>query len=312
MPYLQSVSANTRDYLFQQFPQLTPAWLASFNDGVQALVDKWQLSFSAHEHSSRFGAILYGTSALFGDVALKIVPGFSPRLRAEIACYRELPYREMCPLYAADEDLGALLLRYVPPIQANRSASREAVFRRLYAQRRPFLPEDEALLSLFPRYEAVLKDVLARARREVESQRDENLLPFLPSIELALDKMENFAAQPRFVIHGDAHEYNMLMDGENCVLIDPLGYIAPFEFEYARYLGTAMKSTSLSRDEMASLLKRLLPAQADPGQALAAFAIDVTLRACNTFIEGNTYEEICQGADWAHRAWRYVADLARI
>ena len=58
-----------------------------------------------------------GAIALFGEkygkVAVKIVPWFSPRLQGEVYCYPHLPYKEMCPLFAVDEKLGAMLLKYV-------------------------------------------------------------------------------------------------------------------------------------------------------------------------------------------------------
>lgn len=89
-----------------------------------------------HEPCSRFGAILYGASARYGRVAVKVVPWFSPRLKTEVFCYRHLPYREMCPLYDVDEKLGAMLLRYVPAANSADHAPRERVFRSLYEQRR--------------------------------------------------------------------------------------------------------------------------------------------------------------------------------
>ena len=157
----------------------------------------------------------------------------------------------------------------------------------------------------------VLEDVLKNARNVVTSSSDEKLNAFLPSITRSEASIRLFDRCERYIIHGDAHEYNMLMDGENCVLIDPLGYVAPFEIEYARYLGTAMKFTQMSADEFFGLLKRILPESADLRAVLTAFAIDTTLRGCNTFIEGNTYDEICFGADWARRAWAYADALIK-
>lgn len=306
MAYLHYISRNTRDFLSQQYPDRTPEWINAFSGEVDRLSEKWGLSLSCHEKNSRFGAILYGESKAYGDVAVKIVPWFCSRLETEVYCYRRLPYREMCPLYDVDMKMGALLLKFVPPSQDAGCASREAVFLSLYEQRLPYDGEKSAL----PRYENVLSQVLSTAENAVKSENDPRLRPFLPSIRRAAETMQNFADAERYVIHGDAHEYNMLTDQCGCVLIDPLGYIAPFDFEYARYFGTAMKEACLSNDEMASLIRRVLPRNANTKSALDAFAVDVTLRACNTFIEGNTYEEICFGGDWARRAWEYRDALA--
>lgn len=308
MSFEHLISENTVSYLLQQFPEETPKWLSVFDSEVTRISQKWKLVLSGHERNSRFGTILYGTSEFFGDVAVKIVPAFSPRLKSEIFCYRQLPYREMCPLYDVDEPLGAMLLRYVSPSSGNNAPHREAVFRRLYEERRI---ADDQTARVLPRYENVLEDVLKNARNVVTSSSDEKLNAFLPSITRSEASIRLFDRCERYIIHGDAHEYNMLMDGENCVLIDPLGYVAPFEIEYARYLGTAMKFTQMSADEFFSLLKRILPESADLRAVLTAFAIDTTLRGCNTFIEGNTYDEICFGADWARRAWAYADALIK-
>ena len=301
MEYLHYISQNTRDFLTQQYPDRTPEWTSAFSGEVERLIEKWKLSLSCHELNSRFGAILYGTSEIYGDVAVKVVPWFCSRLETEVYCYRHLPYREMCALYDVDMKMGALLLKYVPPRADADRAAMESVFSSLYAQRMRFDGESCAL----PRYEDVLSNVLSTAESAVKRLGDARLDAFLPSIARAAETMRSFDGFGRYVIHGDAHEYNILSGGDACVLIDPLGYVAPFCFEYARYLGTAMKETALSNGELASLVNRVLPRGESANRALDAFAVDVTLRACNTFIEGNTREEIRAGGDWARRAWRY-------
>lgn len=306
MAYHSCISEGTVSYLTQQFPTEAPAWLEAFPGELQRICEKWAFTPEGHEPCSRFGAILYGTSARYGRVAVKVVPWFSPRLKSEIFCYRQLPYREMCPLYDVDEHLGAMLLRYVPAADRADRASRERVFRSLYEQRRPAAPDEDAL----PRYEDVLDGVLSHARAVVTEAGDAQLLPFLPSIERALAAMETFRTSERYLIHGDAHEYNMLVEDGGCVLIDPLGYVAPIEFEFARYLGTAMKEHPLTNAEMDALVTRILPEDVDRARAMTAFAIDTTLRGCNTFIEGNTPAEIVFGGGWAARAWQYADALS--
>ena len=115
--------------------------------------------------------------------------------------------------------------------------------------------------------------------------------------------MSAFDGEERCLIHGDAHAFNLLAEGDSCLMIDPLGYVAPFAFEWARYLGTAMKEKDIPQDDFRAMALRLSGGNAPLETVTRAFAIDTTLRACNTFIEGNTYEEICFAADWAKRAW---------
>ncbi len=301
--YKELISASTVSYLAKQFPDLAPAWIDAFPNEVDRLIEKWQLSPFGHEGNSRFGTIIYANSHMYGDVAVKIIPNFSSRLKSEILCYRSLPYKEMCALYDVDESFGALLLKYIPETTPRDKQREEQVFLSLYEQKREAANQDRFL----PLYEDVFSEVSRNAVREIRLAKDESLVHLLSSIQKSEEGLNDFLNDKRYIIHGDAHEYNMLHECAGCVLIDPLGYIAPFEFERSRYLGTAMKHTEMDNDAFFALTARMLPKGERMKKQLTAFAIDTTLRACNTFIEGNTYEEICFAVDWAKRAWNYAA-----
>ena len=303
--HVSYISEGTVSYLKQQFPSHADEWLSALPDALKRLVDKWQLTFTGHESNSRFGTILYAQSQEHGEVAVKIVPWFCPRLKSEIECYRALPYREMCRLYDVDEELGAMLLKYVRQ-EKNDTIDKALAFSALYEQKKRASEADYPLL--YP-YREVLMDVLSNAERVICTTGDEKLSVYLPSIQKARNAYCDFENDEKYIIHGDAHEYNMLGSENGCILIDPLGYIAPFAFEYARYLGTAMKETEMPAEAFFSLSERVFSGKGDFKKNLTAFAIDVTLRACNTFIEGNTYDEILFAGSWAKRAWAYLERL---
>lgn len=303
--HLSFISDGTISYLKQQFPDHADEWFNDLDASLNRLMDKWQLTFTGHERNSRFGTILYAESRLYGAVAVKIVPWFCPRLKSEIECYHSLPYKEMCRLYDVDEHLGAMLLKFVGETDAVK-CDKALVFESLCRQKKPASKEEYPLL--YP-YSEVLEEVLKNAKQVVKARGDENLHFFLPSIEKAENAIRLFENDEKYIIHGDAHEYNMLGSENGCVLIDPLGYIAPFAFEYARYLGTAMKENELSKEDFFRLAEKVFSGEGDFRKNLTAFAIDVTLRACNTFIEGNTYEEILFAGSWAKRAWAYLENM---
>lgn len=306
MTYHDYISDATLQYLLQRYPEHTPGWLESFQREVSRLEELWGVTVEGYERDSRFGTILYGCSERYGRVAMKIVPWFSPRLMGEVYCYHHLPYKEMCPLYAVDEKLGAMLLKYVPLTEKADPARKEAALAAMYAQRRAATQEDERHV---PRYENVLAEVSAIALREIAATGDAGYAHLALSIDRAEKAMAEFAHSERYLIHGDAHAFNLLEEGEGCLMIDPLGYVAPFAFEWARYLGSAMKEQNMAEGNFCAMTLRLTQGNAPLEEALRAFAIDTTLRACNTFIEGNTYQEICFAADWARRAWGYYDAL---
>lgn len=302
MSYHEYISNATLHYLMQRYPAHTPGWLEAFGEEVCRLEKMWGVTVQGYERDSRFGAILYGSSNIYGDVAMKIVPWFSPRLKGEVYCYQHLPYREMCPLYAVDDQLGAMLLKYVPAAETEDPACKEATLAALYDQRSKATAEDKTHV---PRYEAVLADVADNAMAVIGETGDPGYAHLAESIARAREAMVRFDGEERCLIHGDAHAFNLLEAEASCLMIDPLGYVAPFAFEWARYLGTAIKAADVPVDEFCAMVQRLSQDRIPLEDVLAAFAIDTTLRACNTFIEGNTREEICLAADWAMRAWRY-------
>lgn len=307
MSYQAYISQATLHYLMQRYPAYTPEWLKNFEGEVRRLEKKWGVTVEGHERDSRFGTILYGRSQVYGPVAVKIVPWFSPRLMGEVYCYQHLPYKEMCPLYAVDEKLGAMLLKYVTVPECADPEKKEAAIAALYPQRRIATQEDAQHV---PHYEDVLSEVSAIALENIARTGDAGYAHLALSVQRAAEAMAAFRDSERCLIHGDAHAFNLLEEGDSCLMIDPLGYVAPFAFEWARYLGTVMKEEELPVDVFLGMAGRISGGNAPMEEVLRAFAIDTTLRACNTFIEGNTYQEICRSADWARRAWDYYDRLA--
>lgn len=306
MSYHDYISDATLKYLMQRYPEHTPGWMETFEGEVNRLEAMWGVKVEGYERDSRFGTILYGHSERYGWVAMKIVPWFSPRLQGEVYCYHHLPYKEMCPLYAVDEKLGAMLLKYVTAAENADPAKKEDAIAALYPQRRIATEEDSRHV---PHYEDVLAEVSAIALAEIARTGDPGYAHLALSIQRAEKAMATFQNSERCLIHGDAHAFNLLEEGDSCLMIDPLGYIAPFAFEWARYLGSAVKEKNLPADYFRDIVLRLTQDNAPIEEALRAFAIDTTLRACNTFIEGNTHQEICFAADWAKRAWDYYDAL---
>ena len=223
MSYHEYISNATLQYLMQRYPDHTPAWLETFQGEVHRIEEMWGVTVKGYERNSRFGTILYGHSDLYGEVAVKIVPWFSPRLKGEVYCYQHLPYREMCPLYAVDEKLGAMLLKYVPAAEASDPARKEAALAALYTQRRIASAEDEIHV---PRYEAVLTEVADNAMRVIGETGDPGYAHLADAIARAREAMARFDGAERCLIHGDAHAFNLLEEGSSCLMIDPLGYVA--------------------------------------------------------------------------------------
>lgn len=303
----QVISQGTKAFLTDRYPLYAADWIDRFPQNVEQLCDRWQFTPDGYESGSRFGAILYGVSETYGRCAMKLIPYFCERLETEIACYRMLPYREMCAMYDCETEIGALLLQYVESEPAAPAIAH--VFEGFIPQRRR--ADDECVKAGIPRYERVLATVTDNALREIGLRGDETLMPLQASIVRAKDAMKRFRNHDRYLIHGDIHRHNMIVSGGKVSVIDPLGYIAPFAFEFTRFLGTEIKEYGMTAETLAESLDRMRADILGITDVTDALGIDTTLRACNTFIEGDTIESIRNGVRWARDAWRYGDEIKR-
>lgn len=92
----------------------------------------------------------------------------------------------------------------------------------------------------------------------------------------------------QYIIHGDMHRHNLLELNNVIKAIDPIGYVAPFEIEYARYIGTELEMIIDSdvESEINSRLKEMLEffSEFSPSIGVALY-IDVVFRMHNATFE---------------------------
>lgn len=299
------IKGATYDFLISNYGNRAKYWIDNINDTIKYLSVFWNINITdGSNFKSRFGCLLLGTVQGI-EVVLKLIPPCCPRLEQEIKCYSILPYHNMAELIASDLEKGALLLKriYCKPIDSIDMIA--DLFEAMYKERTVATNEQLTL------YQNAFFESLGNAFLQVIQSNDKHLARFLTIISHAKTYYNNQKETTCYLLHGDVHINNILFDGEQMVLIDPIGYIGPFEIEYARFIGTFIRENDLNGISLETIIEKISRQKCSTEKIAIAVGYDVTMRACNTFIEGNTYDEILAALEWAEKTWGLVEQTVK-
>ncbi len=101
---------------------------------------------------------------------------------------------------------------------------------------------------------------------------------------------KEFKDSEKYVIHRDLHQYNILDDGERFYGVDPVGNIAPKEFECVRYIRNDLRG----KDDYSGRYKTLIKVFgqfADPLRITLAFIIDAAFHVVSSTFENEEKTE---------------------
>ena len=270
-----------KEYLGKNYPIQTEQWISSLMDTIGCLQYKWKFREYQVFGNSHFGLILKAESEIYGKVVVKLIPPFIGRFEGELSLY--LLYKDtqiMCELYDYDRTLCALLLKRAMPGS--------------FAE---FDKDNESkVLEFFKRLNKKLKKatcktighdyarILTEKRNYIELVKGHEIISaYVEEANRVYE--EAFAQEEKYLLLGDVHQYNLLDDGGDYVAIDPIGYIAPKEFEAARYIGTVL--TEHIDDVSYQLRNAIEKFSAIYNKRLltAALFVDVVFRLHNTTFE---------------------------
>lgn len=295
-----------RDFLIGNYGNSAQQWIDNIDGTVQYLSKKWKINIRKNcDLKSKFGFLMLGTTQGI-EVVLKLIPPCCPRLEQEINCYSILPYHNMAELLRYDMEKGAFLLKKICCKPIENITMIADLFESMYKERVVATTEQLTI------YKKAFCDSLSNAYCKIIESNDKQLMHYLPLIQKAKDVYSKQQNEVSYLLHGDAHINNILYDGEELILIDPIGYIGPFEIEYARFIGTFIRENDLYDMPLKNVIEKISRNNCSIDNIAAAIGYDVTMRACNTFCEGNTYEEIIDALKWAEKIWNLVDQITKI
>ena len=225
-----------KEYLGKNYPIEAEQWIADLSDTINCLQFKWRFSDYKVFGNSHFGLILKTTSAKYGEVVVKLIPPFIGRFEGELELYRLYESTGiMCPLIDYDTALCALLLkRAVPGDFAEWNEDNKAGIVDFFGKLLEGLQECRDR-KIGHNYAEILRGKL---EINIPVENSDKIKEYVINANKIYDKY--FSDKKSYILLGDAHKYNLLKDGDIFVAIDPIGYIAPKEFEIARFIGTVL------------------------------------------------------------------------
>jgi|AGTN01.3.fsa_nt_gi 4-diphosphocytidyl-2-methyl-D-erithritol synthase len=222
-------------YLYKNYPADMDKWLKKLDFIVDELFEKWKIISYRLNENSHFGVVLFAESKIYGDVVVKIIPPFIERFEREMNSYKFISDNVLCKLYDIDIKNCALLIKLASPgTYMDFNNNGKVYIKKLF---------DTAVFekkiyggNIFPRYFDKLTEKLNQL--DWVSYKKEIIVKYVTD---ANEKYKDiFADDINFLIHGDLHKYNILLDGDKLIAVDPIGFLAPIEFEFARYIGTIL------------------------------------------------------------------------
>lgn len=215
-------------------------WLRNIPNDVQELADKWDIERFTMNPQTFATCVFEGYSRKFGDVIMKFHAP-TGRYNAELSYYKFSGCNShMARLIDYDDDYRAMLIERVKPgLQVKFDANDPALVELFDDFAENFISVDK--ISCLDGIPTMLEEFHERINI---SGRYNVLNDFRHKMEeTALRLWEDlFDGCEKFFLHRDLHRRNLLSDHAKIKAIDPLGVIAPKEFEFTISLIIEAKS----------------------------------------------------------------------
>ncbi len=261
-------------------------WKKELEKSIPKLLKNWQITDYSLIKNSHFGIIFLAKSVKYGPCVLKIIPPFIDRYVSERSCYQWINSNFMCELYDFDDKCSTILLERCNEVNLKFDKKDGRLLEFFARIINGYVSEKTSDLSLFKDYESILKNKV----KETDFKYNKELI--MGYVNKACELFEDtFSYSQHVLIHGDLHRYNIMEKDSQLSAIDPIGYIAPKEFDIARYIGTELTDTeNINKkelfEELVSYFSQLCPTDKIRDAAI----IDMIFRLHNSLFENEDYK----------------------
>ncbi len=271
-------------YLSAYYPAEAKTWEKTLENAVPDMLKKWQITDYRVIKTSHFGIIFLAKSVKYGKCVLKIIPPFIDRYESERSCYQSISSNFMCELYDFDDSCSAILLERCEEANISFDENNEKIldfFNRIIHSSVEEYPFE---INSFKDYREILNHKIS------ESGFDYKKETIMYYVERALIMYTDvFDEDECVLIHGDLHRYNIMLKNGELTAIDPIGYLAPREFDIARYIGTELTDTEGNKAELYKKLLDYFAPICDKNRLKSACFIDMVFRLHNSLFENEDY-----------------------
>ena len=274
-----------KKYLYKEHSSSVNDWILLSQKRLPALFDKWKIESYKVLKTSHFGIVMFANSLKYGDCVIKIIPPFINRYKQEKLCYNSLSSQYMCELYDYDDHSGALLLEKCDNCnEAVFGTNSKKIYNFFETIQKLKVESYEIEIGNFHNYSELLHQKCYCDNFEYKKAE---IMEYVKKATNLFDEV--FSQESVVLIHGDLHRHNIVEKNHNLVAIDPIGYIAPFEIELARYIGTELTDTDGNPKELLQNIVELFEPLTAKNKLLAACFIDISFRLHNSIFENTDY-----------------------
>ena len=258
-------------------------WRCELEKSIPKMLKNWQITEYRLVKTSHFGIIFLARSIQYGKCVIKIIPPFIGRYVPERSCYRSINSKIMCELYDYDDGCSSILLERCDDAEVAFNPENKTVFNFFNTVVSGYAAESEA--DIFNDYDAILHAKLNET--DFRYQRD-TIMAYVQKAVALFDA--TFGQSNRVLIHGDLHRYNIMSKNGELQAIDPIGYLAPKEFDIARYIGTELTDTDGDKKALFEALLQYFAPICDKEKLKKASFIDMVFRLHNSLFENDNYD----------------------
>ena len=195
----------------------------------------------------RLGLIFCGYSMKYNkEIVFKIIPDFLNVFEIEANAYKKISNKYMCPTYEIDYKNSVIVMDKLNTSKTLKymedKLETEKFFDKVYSN--SIKCNDNKKIY----YLQILKNYF----NELGNVNINNFEYLKKSVIDVYNK--HFNNDELYLIHGDLHSKNIMKNDNDYYSIDPLGYIAPIEFTFARFIITELFFTNNSEEYFNELI----------------------------------------------------------
>lgn len=299
------LTEGIKSYLLRNEREKTLFWIDQVYANMPGIITKWELTSFLPNQVSRFGLVLQAQSQKYGQVIVKFIPDFVGRYERELEAMKILPQSYMCKLLEADESCNVMLLQKITPAKYGcfeENIKLTEMFSHVIGDAVEY--QTSYHLKYIPDYFEELKTKAANSA-SMPYCRIEIELELAYAIELY---EKEFANVPKYIIHGDLHERNILDDGNRFWGIDPNGMIGPIELECVRFIRNDIRNhPNFGFEERFKILLYSFSRFVDIKRLAKMFMIDMAFCTYNSVFENEQPDETYVNLELIHIAKNWLS-----
>lgn len=232
MSYKKKLEQMCSDFI-RIYGEEAEKWFLDVELLVKKSCEKWQITYLTLLPGASLGIIISGYSEIYNKrVVVKIVPFFINRFEQELMAYKMLSKKYMAKLLDYDIENKILVIELIEPATpfVYKKEKRELTdfFKCIFQNTEIYTGDgNNNIESYWKLYERI----------KMLAEKSHYLLDYREACNARTNYIKNkyFDNIDLYYMHGDLHSGNVIKKGAKFVAIDPLGFLAPKEFIFARF-----------------------------------------------------------------------------